>query len=94
MSLVLEILLRQNECVVQLSDKNLLQSYHVLQEIVTMLGENVGVVPLPESRPSNTTWVLRPKPESISQELEVDGIYDHPLLLFCNDAFCVMMKYP
>lgn len=89
MQLFHEILLRHNECIVQLSDKNLLHSYHVLQGIVTILRAHVAEAPSPTSSlnlPLSATWTLHPKPEAISQDVDADGIYDRPLLLFCNDT--------
>jgi hypothetical protein len=76
---------RHNECIVQLSDKNLLHSFHVLQGIVTMLREKVIEAKSPQSSlPTSEAWALHPKPEAISKEVDADGTYDHPLLLFCN----------
>lgn len=83
-----EIVLRHNECIVRLSDKNLLHSYHVLQGIVTVLRAHISEAPLPISSilPSSEAWALHPKTEPILQELGIDGTYDRPLMLFCNDA--------
>jgi hypothetical protein len=83
MTFLQEIALQHNECIVQLSDSNLMQSYHILQGIVTILRLHVTEV---TSSTPNTSWAVRPKLESISSKVETDGIYDRPLLLVWNKS--------
>jgi hypothetical protein len=80
-----EIMHRHNECIVQLSDTNLLQSYHVLQDIVTILRSHITDTTSPElPLTSAPAWALHPTSESILKEVEAYGIYDRPLLLVWN----------
>jgi hypothetical protein len=77
-----EIMRRHNECIVRLSDTNVFQSYHILQDIVTELRSHITDTSSPESSLNSApAWALQPKSESISKEVEAYGVYDRPLLL-------------